>query len=76
MVDFSLPDDHVILASKVEKFIADEIVPLERDPRQGPHGPEESLRLAMNCRHNTAGQSPAGQASRVQKLPTQGSDGR
>lgn len=55
MVDFSLPDDLVILASKVEKFIADEIVPLERDPRQGPHGPEESLRLEMVQKAREAG---------------------
>ena len=57
MVDFSLPDDLVILAAKVEQFIADEIVPLERDPRQGPHGPEESLRLEMVQKARAAGYS-------------------
>src|ERR1700678_110605 len=55
MVDFSLPDDLVILAGQVEKFIAAEIVPLERDPRQGPHGPEESLRLEMVQKAHEAG---------------------
>ena len=47
MIDFSLPDDLVALRDKVEAFIKNEIVPLERDPRQGPHGPAEELRLEM-----------------------------
>src|SRR3984957_13898557 len=47
MIDFSVPDDIVALRDKVEAFIRDEIVPLERDPRQGPHGPAEVLRLEM-----------------------------
>ena len=55
MVDFSLPDELVALTRKVETFIADEIVPLERDPRQGPHGPEESLRLEMVAKARAAG---------------------
>jgi acyl-CoA dehydrogenase len=55
MVDFSLPDELVALARKVETFIADEVVPLERDPRQGPHGPEESLRLEMVAKARAAG---------------------
>jgi acyl-CoA dehydrogenase len=55
MVDFSLPDELVALSRKVETFIADEIVPLERDPRQGPHGPEESLRLEMVAKARAAG---------------------
>jgi acyl-CoA dehydrogenase len=45
MIDFSLPDDLIALRDKVAAFINDEIVPLERDPRQGPHGPAEELRL-------------------------------
>ena len=55
MVDFSLPDELVALTRKVETFITDEIVPLERDPRQGPHGPEESLRLEMVAKARAAG---------------------
>ena len=47
MIDFSLPDDLIALRDKVTAFINDEIVPLERDPRQGPHGPAEELRLEM-----------------------------
>src|SRR5271170_8286247 len=55
MVEFSLPDELTALVRKVETFIADEIVPLERDPRQGPHGPEESLRLEMVQKAREAG---------------------
>ena len=47
MIDFSLSDEHAALVGRVESFIRDEIVPLERDPRQGLHGPEESLRREM-----------------------------
>jgi acyl-CoA dehydrogenase len=47
MIDFSPTDDLVALRDKVEAFIRDEIVPLERDLRQGPHGPAETLRLEM-----------------------------
>ena len=47
MIDFSLPADLIALRDKYEAFIRDVIVPLERDPRQGPHGPEEALRLEM-----------------------------
>src|SRR5277367_4578331 len=55
MVEFSLPDELTALVRKVEAFIADEIVPLERDPHQGPHGPEEVLRLEMVQKAREAG---------------------
>ena len=55
MVEFSLPDELTALVRKVEAFIAAEIVPLERDPRQGPHGPEEVLRLEMVQKARDAG---------------------
>jgi acyl-CoA dehydrogenase len=55
MVEFSLPDELTALVRKTEAFIAAEIVPLERDPRQGPHGPEEVLRLEMVAKARDAG---------------------
>jgi acyl-CoA dehydrogenase len=55
MIDFALPDEHLKLARKTEQFIKEEIVPLERDPRQGPHGPAEALRLEMVQRARLAG---------------------
>jgi acyl-CoA dehydrogenase len=63
MIDFSVPAEIGALGRKVEGFINDQIVPLERDPRQGPHGPEEVLRLEMVERARAAGLlSPHGPA--------------
>ncbi len=55
MIDFSVPEEIRELGRKVEAFINEQIVPLERDPRQGPHGPEEVLRLEMVRRARAAG---------------------
>ncbi len=32
------------LRTRIQRFIADEIIPMEGDPRSGPHGPEPALR--------------------------------
>lgn len=55
MIDFSLTDEQSALVKRVEEFIREEIVPLERDPRQGPHGPEEALRREMVEKARAAG---------------------
>lgn len=55
MIDFELPSEIVQLARKTEDFIKEQIVPLEHDSRQGPHGPEEALRLEMIDRARAAG---------------------
>ncbi len=55
MIDFEIPAEHQAVARKTEEFIREEIVPLERDPRQGPHGPSEELRLEMVKRARYAG---------------------
>ena len=39
-----LPPDLADLQARVRRFITDEIIPLEGDPRCGAHGPDESLR--------------------------------
>lgn len=44
MIDFELPPELAALRARVRRFVRERIVPLENDPRQGPHGPEESLR--------------------------------
>lgn len=44
MIDFSPTPELTHLQTQVRDFIAQQIVPLERDARQGPHGPEDSLR--------------------------------
>ncbi|HVN89366.1 MAG TPA: acyl-CoA dehydrogenase family protein [Candidatus Binataceae bacterium] len=55
MIDFEIPAEHLAVARKTEEFIREEIVPLERDPRQGSHGPSEELRLEMVKRARYAG---------------------
>lgn len=55
MIDFSLPEDIVALRDRVARFIRDEIIPLEHDPRQGPHGPTEEFRKELVARARAAG---------------------
>jgi len=47
MIDFAIPDDVAELAARVDVFIREKIVPLEDDPRQGPHGASEPLRQQL-----------------------------
>ncbi|KAF3997841.1 acyl-CoA dehydrogenase family protein [Glaciimonas immobilis] len=46
-MDFSIPDDLQALQIKTRRFIADEIIPMEHDTRQSPHGPSAELRQAL-----------------------------
>src|SRR6516165_10143013 len=55
MIDFELPAELAALRDRVERFIAEKIVPYENDPRQGPHGAEESLRRELNALAREAG---------------------
>ena len=55
MIDFSLPADLATLRDRVRAFIADAVVPLENDARQGPHGPEPALRDELVARARRAG---------------------
>lgn len=43
-MDFSLSADQLALQDKTRRFIAEEIIPMERDRRQTSHGPTEELR--------------------------------
>ena len=47
MIDFSLPPALAALQARVRQFIAEQVIPFERDPRQGPHGPDEALRAEL-----------------------------
>ena len=47
MIDFALTPELQALQQKVRTFIAGQIIPMESDPRQGAHGPDESLRLEL-----------------------------
>jgi acyl-CoA dehydrogenase len=47
MIDFSLPPALAALQVRVRRFIAEQVIPLEGDPRQSAHGPEEPLRTEL-----------------------------
>jgi len=49
------PLDTDNLAQSVRKFVREEVIPFERDPRNGPHGPAESLRRELNERARAQG---------------------
>jgi acyl-CoA dehydrogenase len=45
----------VAIAAEIERFVRDEVVPFETDPRRGPHGPEASLVTELRERARAAG---------------------
>jgi len=49
-MDFSLSPEQQDLQERTRRFIADEVIPLENDPRQDHHGPHESLRDELVAR--------------------------
>ena len=55
MIDFSLPDDLRALRDRVRAFIREEVLPLEDDPRQTPHGPMDALRQDLVAMARKAG---------------------
>lgn len=54
-MDFSLSPELVALQDRTRAFIRDRVIPLESDPRCGPHGPNESLRRELVERARMAG---------------------
>ncbi|MEH6386805.1 MAG: acyl-CoA dehydrogenase family protein [Pseudomonas profundi] len=54
-MDFSLDQDHLELRQRTREFIAEQVVPLERDARQTAHGPSEELRNELVERARRAG---------------------
>lgn len=54
-MDFSLSPELTELQQRTRALIAEQIIPLERDTRQGPHGPEEALRDELVSRARAAG---------------------
>ncbi len=55
MMDFTIPEPLRALQSQIRTFIAEQVIPLERDPRLGPHGPDETLRSELIGRARSAG---------------------
>ncbi len=54
-IDFDLGADLQALQARIRAFIADEIIPLESDPRRTPHGPTEDLRRELIAKASAAG---------------------
>ena len=46
-MDFTIPDELVTLKEHTERFVREEILPREHDPRLGPHGPSEDFRREL-----------------------------
>lgn len=46
-MNFDLSEELSALQQRVRRFIAEEIIPCERDPRQTPHGPTEDFRAEL-----------------------------
>jgi acyl-CoA dehydrogenase len=54
-IDFDVAPEHRDLQARIRRFIADEIIPLERDPRRTPHGPTEEFRRELIDKAHAAG---------------------
>lgn len=54
-MDFSIPPELHELQERTRRFIRDMVMPLENDPRQGSHGPDEALRDELVARARAAG---------------------
>jgi acyl-CoA dehydrogenase len=54
-MNFALPEALVELQQRTRRFIAEQVIPLENDPRQDRHGPSEALRRELIERAREAG---------------------
>lgn len=54
-MDFSLDQELLELQQRTREFIAEQVIPLEHDSRQTPHGPSEELRNELVERARNAG---------------------
>jgi acyl-CoA dehydrogenase len=54
-MDFSLSPLLKDLQERTRAFIASEVIPLENDPRNTPHGPDDSLRAELIAKARAAG---------------------
>lgn len=54
-MDFGLSPPQRELQARTRQFIAEQVIPLESDPRRTPHGPTDELRRALQDRARQAG---------------------
>jgi alkylation response protein AidB-like acyl-CoA dehydrogenase len=55
MIAFAIPSELRDLQARIRAFIANDVIPLESDPRRTRHGPTEALRHALIERARNAG---------------------
>ena len=55
MIDFALTPELDDLKRRTAAFVRDAVIPMEGDPRQGPHGPEDALRRELIGQARAAG---------------------
>lgn len=54
-MNFEIPADLATLRDKVRRFVEDEVIPFETDPRWTSHGPTDELRLELTAKAKAAG---------------------
>src|SRR6266849_5134657 len=54
-MDFRIPDELIELRERTERFVREEILPREKDPRQTLHGPTEEFRRELVALARAAG---------------------
>jgi acyl-CoA dehydrogenase len=54
-MDFDTSPELQALRERTRRFIAEQVIPLETDPRHGAHGPSEDLRRELVARARAAG---------------------
>lgn len=54
MIAFEPSPEHAELALRVQRFVAESVIPLEGDARRGSHGPTEELRCELQARAREA----------------------
>jgi acyl-CoA dehydrogenase len=54
-MNFDIPPEIAALRERTRQFIAEQVIPLESDPRHGAHGPSEELRSELVARARAAG---------------------
>ena len=55
MLSFEFSPADAALADRVKTFVREAVIPFEKDPRNGVHGPDESLRFELNALARSAG---------------------
>lgn len=58
-MDFSLPPDIAALKARTERFVREEVMPFEADPRRTAHGPTDALRAELVAKARAAGLASA-----------------